>query len=228
MKEIQTFLNSLPLRRHIIDGELAGKDWAQTMTLFRSSKADVSKTLAKYGRYKIFDLVNPMRLDEPFRDRRERLEELFEKYSHPMVMLTKSEQVQSYDEFVELHNFHLASGCDGSIIKWMGSPYEFKRSKFWLKIKPQKTMDCLIVGFNEGKGKYVGMLGSLEVKLPMERGRWSFATSNVSGMTDEDRAYMWKNRNKLLGTIVEVEYRKISEKKNRLIEAHVYRPRPDK
>lgn len=228
MKEIQTFLNSLPLRKHIIDGEVTGKDWAQTMTLFRSSKADVNEKLKRYGRYKIFDLVNPHRLDEPFRDRRERLEEVFAKHSHPMVMLTKSEQIQSYDEFVELHNFHLASGCDGSIIKVLGSPYEFKRSGYWLKVKPQKTMDCLIVGFNEGKGKYVGMLGSLEVKLPMEAGRWSFATSNVSGMTDEDRVYMWKNRKKLLGTIVEVEYRKISEKKNRLIEGHVHRPRPDK
>ena len=138
VKEIQTFLNSLPLRKHIIDGEVTGKDWAQTMTLFRSSKADVNDKLKRYGRYKIFDLVNPHKLDEPFRDRRERLEEVFAKHSHPMVMLTKSEQVQSYDEFVELHNFHLASGCDGSIIKLTASPYEFKRSGYWLKVKPQK------------------------------------------------------------------------------------------
>lgn len=228
MKEIQTFLNSLPLRNHIIDGELAGKDWAQTMTLFRSSKADVSKVLSKDGRYKVFDLVNPHRLDEPFRDRRERLEEVFAKYKHPMVMLTSSEHAQSYDEFIELHNFHLASGCDGSIIKVLGSPYEFKRSSYWLKVKPQNTIDCLIVGFKEGKGKYVGMLGSLEVRIPIGDGKWSEFTSNVSGMDDNDRVEMWKKRKALLNTIVEVEYRKISEKKNRLVEGHIYRPRPDK
>jgi len=226
VKEIQTFLNSL-LPHRIIDGELAGKDWAQTMTLFRSSKADVSNVLAKDGRYKVFDLVNPNKLDEPFRDRRERLEEAFAKRSHPMVMLTKSEQVQSYDEFIELHNFHLASGCDGSIIKLTGSPYEFKRSSFWLKVKPQKTIDCLIVGFKEGKGKYIGMLGSLEVRVPIAEGKWSEITSNVSGMDDNDRVMMWKKRKSLLNTIVEVEYRTLS-KNNRLVEGHVYRPRPDK
>lgn len=215
------------MRKYIIDGEIAGQNWEQTMTLFRSSKADVTEHLEKHGRYKIFDLVHQDRLDEPLRDRRQRLEEIFAKHRHPMIQTTKVNHVISYEDFEEVHRFHLSSGCDGSIIKFLNSPYEFKRSKYWWKVKPKQTMDCLIVGFKEGKGKYVGMLGSLEVRMPIAAGKWSIETANISGMDDRDRVEMWKNRKSLLNTIVEVEYRKRSSK-GKLIEGHVYRPRPDK
>lgn len=197
------------------------------MTLFRSSKADVTKKLQKDGRYKVFDLVDPDNVNEPFRDRRERLVEVVGKIKHPMIQVIGCESISSYDDFMELHRFHLASGCDGSIIKLLNGGYEFKRSKLWLKVKPKMTLDCLIVGFKEGKGKYVGMLGSLEVRLPIGDNKWSEKTSNVSGMDDEDRVRMWKKRKSLLNSIVEVECRKVS-RKGRLIEGHVYRPRPDK
>jgi len=197
------------------------------MTLFRSSKKDVSAKLETDGRYKVFDLIHKNRLHEPLEDRRDRLQAVLTKHRHPMIQLTSVGLVQSFEEFEELHQFHLASGCDGSIIKLLDSPYEFKKSSYWLKVKPQKTIDCLIVGFKEGKRKYVGMLGSLEVRVPVAAGKWSEHTSNVSGMTDSDRVVMWKKRKKLLNTIVEIEYRALSDK-NRLIEGHVYRPRPDK
>ena len=210
---------------YLIDGELTGKDWAQTMTLFRSSKADVSDQMND-GRYKIFDMVNPDKLYEPLVDRKSRLLDVFGNIDHGMIQIVKSEDVDSYRAFEEMHQFHLASGCDGSIIKMQDGGYEFKRSKLWLKVKPQKEADCKIVGFKEGKGKYIGMLGSLEVRVPV-KGGWSAYTTNVSGMNDSDRVRMWKDRKKLIGTIVEVEYRAIS-KKHRLIEAHVYRQRLDK
>jgi len=226
VKEVTKLIDSLKkAKNYLIDGELSGKDWSHTMTLFRSSKADVSDQM-KDGRYKIFDLVNPEKLDEPLCDRKERLVEVFAKVDHPMIQLVKFEEVDAYEAFHETLQFHLASGCDGAIIKFKYGGYEFKRSKLWLKVKPQREADCKIVGFKEGKGKYVGMLGSLEVRVPV-RGGWSANTSNISGMTDEDRVQMWRDRKRLIGTIVEVEYRAIS-KKSKLIEAHVYRHRLDK
>lgn len=226
VKEIQRILDSLPkIRKYLIDGELAGKTWAQTMTIFRSSKADVSKEL-KDGRYKIFDLVNPDKLDEPLLDRKDRLIEALWNVDHPQIQLVRYENVYSFRGFEERTKFHLSQGCDGSIIKFKDGGYEFKRSGLWLKYKPQKELDCKIVGFNEGKGKYVGMLGSLIVKVPVGRG-WSEHTTRVSGMDDDDRVRMWKMKKSLLGSIVEVEFRELS-KKNKMIEAHVYRPRPDK
>lgn len=227
MKEIQKVLDSLPkIRKFMIDGELAGRTWEQTMTLFRSSKADVSLDM-RDGRYKIFDLVDPNNLDEPLIDRKDRLMEALRKVDHPQIELIKFYGVHDFDHFRMHNKQHIKDGCDGSIIKFKDGGYEFKRSKLWLKYKPQKELDCKIVGFKEGKGKYVGMLGSLEVKVPVGKNRWSEHTTNVSGMDDRDRVFMWRHKATLLGTIVEVEFRKLS-KKNKMIEAHVYRPRPDK
>jgi len=209
----------------MIDGELAGKSWEQTMTIFRSSKKDVSEQL-KDGKYRIFDLVNPEDLDEPLIDRKGRLVELLSKVEHPMIEIVRHERVNTFEHFLKLNKQHLALGCDGSIIKFNEGGYEFKRSKLWLKYKPQKELDCKIVGFREGKGKYVGMLGSLIVKVPVANG-WSEYPTRVSGMDDKDRVSMWKRQKQLLGTIVEVQFRKISSK-GKMIEAHVHRPRPDK
>lgn len=227
MKEVHKIIDGMPkIRKYIIDGELAGRTWQQTMTLFRSSKADVSDELKEDGRYKIFDMIDPDNLDERYEDRQERLIEAFANVQHPMIALTKTVNVSSYEEFNDAHQFNLASGCDGSIIKLLSGGYEFKRSKLWLKVKPLNEVDCKIVGFKEGKGKYVGMLGSLEIQFKIGK-RWSRYTTSVSGMDDADRVRMWRDRKKLLGGIVEVSYRKISEKE-RLVEARVYRPRPDK
>lgn len=220
-------LDGIPkIRKYLIDGELAGKSWEQTMTIFRSSKKDVSEQM-KDGKYRIFDLVNPENLDEPFIDRKDRLIEALWNVDHPMIEIVRSQNVENFNQFLKLNKKHLLQGCDGSIIKLKDGGYEFKRSGWWLKYKPQQELDCKIVGFQEGKGKYTGVLGSLLVKAPLESGGWSEYHTKVSGMDDNDRVQMWKNQKQLLGTIVEVQFRKIS-KKGKMIEAHVHRPRPDK
>jgi len=225
--EIQKVLDRHPkLKGYIIDGELAGKTWEQTMTLFRSSKKDVSAE-QHHGKYWVFDLVHPDRIDERLIDRRKRLDDIFSRINHPQIIPLDSGTVMNYDEFDELHKEHLNDGGDGSILKNLFSGYEFKRSKLWLKVKPVRELDCKIIGFKEGKGKYVGTLGSIEVIIPLPKNTWSKQSTNVSGMTDEDRDYIWKHRKRLIGKIVEVTYRKISDK-DRLVEGRVHRLRLDK
>lgn len=227
VKDIQHRLDQhRKLKGYIIDGELAGKSWEQTMTLFRSSKTDVSSEQHN-GKYWVFDIVHPDRLDEPYRDRRKRLEDIFSSIDDPRILPLHSEQVLSYNDFERAHNEHLVSGGDGSILKDIFSGYEFKRSKSWLKVKPIHELDCKIVGFKEGKGKYVGTLGSIEAVIPLPKNKWSIETTNISGMTDEDRHYIWRHRKELIGKIVEVSYRKISEK-DRLVEGRIHRLRLDK
>lgn len=227
VREIQKELdNCRRLNGYIIDGELAGKTWQQTMTLFRSSKADVSQGIAD-GKFWIFDIVDPNMLHEPWIDRNQRLMETVLRIQHPNIAVVPSHSLLSFDGFEQRHNDHLAMGCDGSILKSRYGGYEFKRSKLWLKVKPIHEVDCKIVGFKEGKGKYRGTLGSLLVRVPIPKHKWSNHVTGVSGMTDEDRHYIWKHQDKLLNTIVEVKYRTISEK-DRLVEGRIHRLRPDK
>jgi ATP-dependent DNA ligase len=196
------------------------------MTLFRSSKADVSDEMSD-GKFWVFDIVDPDNLTEPLLDRRDRMLDIFDKIKSDLVETVPFYPAKSYDEFRNVHLLHLEDGGDGSMLKRIDGGYEFKRSKLWLKVKPIQELDCLIVGFNKGKGKYIGTLGSIEVKVPVSDRSWSFRTTSVSGMDDSDRNYIWKNRDELLGKIAEVKFRKLSGK-NRMIEPRLHRLRLDK
>ncbi len=94
----------------------------------------------------------------------------------------------------------IADGEEGLMLNLSNAPYECKRSKVILKIKKMQTVDLKIVGFEEGDGRLKGTLGRMNVDYK----------GNVvgvgSGYTDEDRTFIWNNRDSLLDKIVEVQY----------------------
>ncbi|MEW5852085.1 MAG: ATP-dependent DNA ligase [Myxococcota bacterium] len=55
-----------------------------------------------------------------------------------------------------------AEGWEGVIAKRVGSPYEHRRSRLWLKMKCEASQELVVGGFTEPQGKRVG-LGALLV-----------------------------------------------------------------
>lgn len=210
---------------YLIDGELFSSDWSSTISATHSHHNTGLKLT-----FRIFDLVPFKNPTMPLMERKELLEEFLSKVKdNDKIFAVQSVVVSSFSEFKAQFEFFTSSGCDGAMIKSRKGPYEFKRSKYWLKVKPYKEMDCKIVGFKEGKGKYEGTLGALIVRVPISKreGSWSQYVTKVSGMTDDARDDIWESQTKLRGKIAEVRYRAISDK-NRLIEPRLVRLRPDK
>ncbi len=85
----------------------------------------------------------------------------------------------------------------------------------------------MIVSFKEGVGKYKGTLGSIGVVIPIPNFGWSTNETHVSGMSDRDRKYIWEHRDELLGKIVEVKYRRLTDM-DRMVEPRFIRIRWDK
>lgn len=99
-------------------------------------------------------------------------------------------------------------GKEGVMVNVADGKYECKRSSNLLKVKEMKTVDLSIIGFEEGSGKNTGTLGRINVD-------YKGNTLGVgSGFTDNERDYIWNNRNKMLGRIVEVQYFEESENEN--------------
>lgn len=122
---------------------------------------------------------------------------------------------------IEQRDKFMAQGFEGSMYKDAYSMYQFKRSDAMLKFKKFETMDAKIVDVEEGRGKYVGVLGALVVEADDVR-------FNVgSGYTDNERTELWNLRETLLGKTVEVKYQnKTNHGKGRF---PIYiRMRPDK
>lgn len=92
-------------------------------------------------------------------------------------------------------------------------PYKRKRHSGILKVKRFYTMDLRVVSVEEGEGKYVGMLGKVNVEF----------NGNVvgvgSGFTDEQRIKYWEDRDYLVNKIIEVKYKEVSTDKKTGLES---------
>jgi len=91
------------------------------------------------------------------------------------------------------------NGLEGLMIN-LDKPYVTKRTDSLLKVKKFKSCDVKVIGFEEGTGKYVGMLGSLIVDY---KGN---PTGIGTGLVDSIREEIWNNQDKWLGRVVECKY----------------------
>ena len=76
--------------------------------------------------------------------------------------------------------------------------YPSKRNAHCIKVKQKETYDLLVLGVQEGKGKFTGMVGSLVCQF----GDGTQVT--CGGMTDLERKAWWRNPSLVSGKIVEV------------------------
>jgi hypothetical protein len=91
------------------------------------------------------------------------------------------------EEVKPIFNGALAMGYEGLVVK---------DTRGLFKLKNHLTFDCVLVGLQEGNGKYTGKLGALIVKL--EDAFFKVGT----GLTDQDRLDLMALK---FGTIIEVE-----------------------
>lgn len=208
-----------------LDGEVYGKNWADTMSVARASKTVKDNNGLRFAVFDGMadheweDRISNFTLEERYRTTKKVLAEMRCNFIHPVP---HSSLVNDYEIFSLIHRDNLAAGCDGTVLKRWNSLYEFKRTKTWLKVKPIETYDCKVIGLVEGEGKHKGRMGALEI-LP----EGSEVRSYVgTGFTDEERIAWWAWRR--VGTVmVEVEARGVHPS-GRLIEPRFIRIRGDK
>jgi len=81
------------------------------------------------------------------------------------IHFTEQIKILSLEHLVGLYDTLTASGAEGIILRAPGSPYEPKRSKYMLKYKIKEDAECIVRGYNPGKERLVGSLGSLECEI---------------------------------------------------------------
>jgi DNA ligase-1 len=117
--------------------------------------------------------------------------------------------VHNLDEAKDFYKNVVKNGGEGAVLKNLDNAFKNGTATDNIKMKEEAVAEFIITGFQEGKGRFEGTLGAIEVISKDEK-----VNSKVSGFTDEIRDYIWENRKKLLGTIISVKYNGVSKAKN--------------
>ena len=143
-----------------------------------------------------------------YRDRLNNLLTCAEKFNPALVSVVESKFVNNLKDVQDFYTVMRDRGEEGAIVKVASSRWEDSRSKNMVKMKAEETCDALVIGVEEGSGKYAGMIGSLICTSSC--GQLVFNVG--SGFKDEDRT---KPADYYMGKIVEVAYNEIITSKNK-------------
>jgi len=136
--------------------------------------------------YIVFDILEkegkPL-IDLPFIERRKILELAVTEGPHVILSVPVEGRGEDY------YRAAIAKGLEGVMAKRKDSPYKpGLRSGTWLKIKGQKTCDCVITGYTLGKGDRRPTFGSLILGL-YENGDVSVSQEGGIGRSLAPRSY---------------------------------------
>lgn len=154
--------------------------------------------------YVVFDLIAHGGIDArplPFSKRRELLEAVFDQadFGPAVVLIPQSPATD------ESHETNLEFGFEGSVVKHLDAPYRSGvRGAGQFRLKPQATVDAVVMGFKDGKSGWEGLVGALvfgqivDGKV-VERGA-------CSGFDYATRVHIAENKDEYLGRVIEVAH----------------------
>ncbi len=186
----------------LVRGNLSSKEaYKETMKIVRTKDKDKHSI-----KMLVFDCMSAedfkrQQCDMPYKRRRAVAEELFNvvdfRYFELLPLLYVGEDTSKITEILEEE---VANGEEGIMINDYNASYEFKRTNSLLKVKKFESCDLRVIGFEEGSGKYSGMLGAFICEYKGGEVRVG------SGLTDELRKMIWDHQKDCINKIIEVSY----------------------
>lgn len=118
----------------------------------------------------------------------------------------------------------IMSGFEGIVVKSLDRKYYDKGAS--LKCKKFETVDCVVIGYQQGRGKYEDTIGALEIGYYDKEKDKFVQISRVNCGSDEERNLWRDNWNEWQYSVIEVKCQEVTD---RSLRHPVYiRRRPDK
>lgn len=155
----------------------------------------------------------------PYTERREKVEEIcgsciFTRTKDVVpgrLMAVYATPCLGVDHAKEIFLSLATNGEEGIILKSKTSVWEPKRKKDWVKFKLEIVSTLKAIGYNEGKGKFEGQVGS--IILQSEDGLVEVA---ISGFTDSIRKEISDNREYYLDKCFDVKHNGLIKDKDQM------------
>jgi DNA ligase 1 len=177
-------VRGLPLRQAVLDGEALWMS-EEGPAAFQDTVAQIDRDAPPSGIVTfLFDLLHldgDDLLDAPLRERAARLDALAPTLRIPGVFTSDPAEAARVLEEA------LAAGHEGVVVKDASSLYSAgRRGKSWLKVKPVRTYDLVVLGAEWGHGRRQGWLSNLHLGArDPETGTFVMVGKTFKGMTDE-------------------------------------------
>ncbi len=187
--EVADALGALDERRLVLDGELVlpvgeALSFGALQLRLHPAATRIAKlsreTPAQLMLFDCLQLGDEVLLERPLSERRRALEQLMGHAAGPRLRLSPA----TADPRVAADWFERSGkALDGVIAKRLDAPYK-PGERAMIKIKQQRTADCVIGGYREGKGSGIG---SLLLGLYDREGKLDYV-GYTSSFSDEERA----------------------------------------
>lgn len=207
-EDIEEELSNERWHGYTLDGEIMGDNFDNTMEeLFAKGKR-------KNAIYTVFDIMKIEEFQSRYaiREYHERISLLQNIQSYQDQSVIKViESTYIYDADINHENISKickleeSRGYEGIVIKDSNSLYKFKRSNSWVKFKNMLTDEFIINNMFLGDGKYANTLGAIQIDVS------GVDVKVGSGFSDEQREYIWENRDSIIGEVAEVKYQEITK-----------------
>lgn len=200
IKDLATTNN---LKNFILDGEILATNCSYKDVYKETTKRLKNKKEIKDGLYyNVFDIISLTEAIEgigskKYSERREILDSFKDnEYVKALPLLYKGNDMTDITSILDEYRDR---GAEGLMIN-LDEPYEFKRSSAILKLKIMQSCDLKVIGFEQGQGSFVGMLGAVLLEYK----------DNIvkcgSGWSLEERQEVWNNQSKYINKILEINY----------------------
>ncbi|MCI2284955.1 DNA ligase [Colwellia sp. MSW7] len=164
---------------NVMDGELwiARNQFQATLSCVK--KLTIDEQCWRNVRFMIFDLPKHK---GTFTQRITTMKRLIEQTDSTFLTMIRQFKLQSTQQLETTLNEVIAQQGEGLMLHLGSAFYHVGRTANIMKLKKYQDAEAAVIGYTNGKGKYLGMLGALTVKTP------NGTIFNIgSGFTDEER-----------------------------------------
>jgi DNA ligase-1 len=166
---------------HPMDGELwMGRAQFERLSgAVRRQHADDAEW--RHIQYCLFEFPQA---DGSFQQRIQVLKNIVEKLSIPWLQVIPQQAVQSVAQVEQKLRQLSLQKAEGLVLHLSSAVFEFGRSEYVYKLKPQHDAEAKVIGIQAGKGKYHGLMGALLLETSDGK-RFKLGT----GFDDEQRKH---------------------------------------
>jgi DNA ligase 1 len=186
LPQVVDIIRSFPGTECVLDGEILGLDldgrprpFQDTMSRFGSDEVGAGVGLMPYF-FDVLHLDGRDLLNEPLQARQAVLGELAMDWRLPTLRTADPALAAAFGAEA------LEAGHEGVMVKAIDSRYDAgRRGSQWLKVKPVRTLDLVVLAAEWGHGRRTGWLSNLHLGARGPDGNFVMVGKTFKGLTDE-------------------------------------------